>query len=157
VAGERLAGGWIDDRPAERREVAAALGRGRHGGVDVGWRAGVIAGVVDEEERLLIRDDSRNRQWSADGGSQALLEVRGIRRRLSVEREGRRVERGAAQPVERRSADLIGAQRPAESAGAASWSAWSWSSAAEALTAESRSAEETLVGGARSGGIPGTA
>ena len=137
VVGKRLAGRRIDHRPAESRQIAGAFGQRRHVRVGVVRIARVIAGVVHEEERARAVDDVRNHERTAERRAEALLEVVGLHRRLTVERERRRVERRRVDALKRAAANLVAApaapaERAAEPAASAAESAGPARSAATA-------------------------
>ena len=134
---EGLARHRIGNRTAESGEISYALRPGRHRRILVVRTAGVIAGVVQKEKRARAGvEHVRDRQRPAERGAHSLLKVLRLRRGLSVEREGRRVETGrgdghrhvaahllVAAPASARSTESTRTAEPAESAAVAATTA----------------------------------
>src|SRR5437773_12452883 len=68
----------------------------------------MVAGVVEKEHGPRIRSQQlRDRQRTAKRGTEALLKVLRFCRRMTVQRERRRVERRGIEALKNRAADLV--------------------------------------------------
>src|SRR5258706_15526427 len=106
MAGKRTARARLDHGGADRRQVTAAFGRGRHRRVLIEGIARVVARVVEEEKRARAVHDFRNHERPAERTRETLLQIARIGRR-PVERVRRRVENRRVEVLRDVAADLI--------------------------------------------------
>src|SRR5437773_1949896 len=100
-------GDGIEDRAPEGRQIPAALGQRRDSRVGIVRIARVVAVVVGKEKCARAVHELGNRQRPSDCRREPLLQVIRLRRRLTVQRVGRRVERGRVEGVGQAAANPI--------------------------------------------------